>query len=107
MDEERADKYPRELGVCVETRFIEEVEFPMDSQVLLNPGMKHGCCPHPQPLSQFWERGVRVRSPFSQTWTGWFHTPEEKSLSPLEWTLAISPDYPSGTLREQSRAVKD
>jgi hypothetical protein len=23
--------------------------------------------------------------------TGWFHTTPEKSLSPLEWTLAISP----------------
>jgi hypothetical protein len=54
------------------------------------------------------QRGKRsILPPLPNLGAGWFHTTTEKSLSPLEWTLAVSPDYPSGTLREQSRAVKD
>jgi hypothetical protein len=30
---------------------------------------------------------------------GWFHTPEEKSLSPLQWTFALSPKFISGRLK--------
>jgi hypothetical protein len=47
------------------------------------------------------------KPPNPQFWAGWFHTPKEKSLSPLKWTFAVSSHYPAGTLREQSRAVED
>jgi hypothetical protein len=32
-------------------------------------------------------------NPFEGGLVGWFHTTPEKSLSPLEWTLAVSPKF--------------
>ncbi|WP_310483805.1 hypothetical protein [Chamaesiphon sp. VAR_48_metabat_403] len=48
-----------------------------------------------------WEerRSDTLRTPHTPLSAGCFHTPEEKSLSPLQWTFAISPHFSRGRLR--------
>jgi hypothetical protein len=46
-----------------------------------------------------------ILPPYISSEAGWFHTPKEKSFSPLQWTFASSPHFSRGWLGTKQMGI--